>query len=450
MELRQAQRKEVIQENKSFQNLFDNLPYLWEKVQLGDTHLFDYENGLWTGKKEPLIDCPVIRNTNFANNGLLNLSNVAIIPIEQRQLQKKRLIQGDIIIERSGGGPQQPVGRVALFNLDEGNYSFSNFTTRLRVLDETRIDPRFLHLYLHYFYISGQTEKLQNHTTGIRNLAFEDYKKSFILLPPPLQQSAIVKVLQVIQEAIQARRRELELECERKAGLMEYLFTNGTCNESLKQSEVGAIPESWQVSNLENFLLETQYGLSIPLNLSGRYPILRMSNLTEGFISYKDLKYVDLDNANLQKFKLNRGDVIFNRTNSYELVGKTSLFDSDNDVVFASYLIRLVTDEKKLRPKFLNWYLNWDITQSRLKSLASRGVSQSNISASKLQKFKISVPLSTDEQDEIVNILDNCYAKITSLENELVLLEELFKALLEEFMTGRLLTLPLIEEGVEV
>jgi type I restriction enzyme S subunit len=105
-----------------------------------------------------------------------------------------------------------------------------------------------------------------------------------------------------------------------------------------------------------------------------------------------------------------------------------------------------VTDRKQLQPAFLNWYLNWDEAQRRLKTLASRGVGQSNISASKLQKFKVSFPTSIDEQDEIIDIFDACYAKITALEQEIALLGELFNSILEELMTGKLSTLPLIEE----
>src|SRR6266487_1312915 len=231
MNLQQLQRVEDVPQEKLSGMNVDNLPHQWKAVKLSSQELFAFENGLWTGKKEPFIDCPVIRNTNFSNDGSLNLANVAIIPIEQRQLEKKRLIWGDIIIERSGGGPQQPVGRVVFFNLTEGNYCFSNFTTRLRVIDKVGVDPCYLHLYLHYFYNSGQTEKLQNRTTGIRNLAFEDYKKTLIPLPPPPQQRSIAYVLQTVQEAIQTRRDELELELERKAALMEYLFTHGARGE---------------------------------------------------------------------------------------------------------------------------------------------------------------------------------------------------------------------------
>ena len=287
MDVQQVQNMKDVPEGKLSDTIIDHLPHRWKLTKLSNQELFTFENGLWTGKKEPIIDYPVIRNTNFSNDGSLNLSNVAVIPIEQRQLERKRLKWGDIIIERSGGGPQQPVGRVVFFNLTEGNYCFSNFTTRLRVIDKVNVDPRYLHLFLLYFHNSGQTEKLQNRTTGIRNLAFEDYKNSLIPLPPPSEQHAIVKVLQTVQEAIQTRQDELKLEHEHKAALMEYLFTYGTRGETTKQTEIGEIPESWQVAKLGdkcNVSTGTTPSTDRPEYYQGTIPFIKTSEIVNNRI----------------------------------------------------------------------------------------------------------------------------------------------------------------------
>jgi type I restriction enzyme S subunit len=265
-----------------------------------------------------------------------------------------------------------------------------------------------------------------------------------ILLPPLSEQHAIAKVLRTVQESIQTRRQELELERERKAALMEYLFTHGTRNEPLKQTEIGEMPQSWSPIPLKEVVIQTQYGLSLRGESMGPYPILRMNNLEDGSISTDNLQYVSLSPESFQKFKLQAGDVLFNRTNSYDLVGKTALFDLYGDFVFASYLIRVVTDAKQLISGFLNFYLNCEYTQQRLKMLATRGVSQANISANKLVGFVIPL-LSLEEQGKIMEVLRACDIKIAALEQEASLLEELFRALLEELMTGRLSTLPLIE-----
>ena len=146
-----------------------NLPEHWEVIRLSNQQLFSFENGIWKGKKEPFEECAVVRNTNFTRDGYLDLTDVAVLPIEQRRLTKKRLKWGDIVIERSGGGPKQPVGRVVFFDLNDGTYCFSNFTSRLRVVDKNTVYPFYLFFYLLYFHDSGQTRQLQQRTTGIRN-----------------------------------------------------------------------------------------------------------------------------------------------------------------------------------------------------------------------------------------------------------------------------------------
>ena len=233
-------------------NAWDEFAGTLGSGKLINQRLFSFENGIWKGKKVPLEECAVVRNTNFTSDGYLDLADVAVLHIEQRHLAKKKLKWGDIIIERSGGGPKQPVGRVVFFDLNDGKYCFSNFTSRLRVVDENTVSPFYLFFYLLYFYHSGQTRKLQRRTVGIRNLSFEDYKDARIPLPPLPEQRAIAHVLQTIQEAKAARQRELALERERKAALMDYLFSYGTKGEPRKQTEIGEIPESWEVVRLED------------------------------------------------------------------------------------------------------------------------------------------------------------------------------------------------------
>ena len=126
------------------------------------------------------------------------------------------------------------------------------------------------------------------------------------------------------------------------------------------------------------------------------------------------------------------------------MVGKTGLFDKEGDYVFASYLIRLVTDFQLLNSYFLSFYFNWEATQTELKRLSFRGAGQSNISASKLKMFKIPLP-SFLEQQKIAEVLCAFDDKIASLEQEAAHLDELFHAMLDELMTGQRSTAPLLE-----
>ncbi|HYT42230.1 MAG TPA: N-6 DNA methylase, partial [Methylomirabilota bacterium] len=114
----------------------------WPMVDIRE--VCEFKNGLWKGKNPPYEKVKILRNTNFTKDGRLNFDDVAEHDVEINQLETRIMEYGDIILEKSGGGPSQPVGRVALFTLTQtdGKYSYSNFTSRIRVTDE-RIEPIF-------------------------------------------------------------------------------------------------------------------------------------------------------------------------------------------------------------------------------------------------------------------------------------------------------------------
>lgn len=143
-----------------------------------------FQDGLWKGDKGEMLLTKVLRNTNFKlNTGRLDFEDIAEIEVEAGQLESRLLIYGDILLEKSGGSPTQPVGRVRLFDYSgEEQYSFSNFCSRIRVTDD-EYDPCYLWLMLNEFYILGGTIPLQN---GVRllNLKMTEYKKIRIPKPP--------------------------------------------------------------------------------------------------------------------------------------------------------------------------------------------------------------------------------------------------------------------------
>ncbi|MCP9816374.1 restriction endonuclease subunit S [Synechococcus sp. GreenBA-s] len=165
----------------------------WTAKTLDD--VCHFSNGLWKGDKPPFVTVGVIRNTNFTKEGTLDDSDIAFIEVEAKKFEKRRLQFGDIILEKSGGGPKQPVGRVVLFAKQDGEFSFSNFTAALRVRDPGEVDFRYLHKFLHWAYLSGVTEAIQSHSTGIRNLNGDAYKAILFTYPPLAEQRRIVALL---------------------------------------------------------------------------------------------------------------------------------------------------------------------------------------------------------------------------------------------------------------
>ena len=180
----------------------------WKIKKLGE--VTTSINGLWTGKKPPFITIAVIRNTNFTKDCKLDTSDIAYIDVELKQYARRKLQCGDIIIEKSGGSDKQPVGRPILFNIEEGEYSFSNFTSTLRVNDKTATIPEFIHRYLAHIYMRGDTAAMQSKTTGIRNLDFNLYKSINIPIPPLPEQEKIVAELDCLSGIIEKKKQQLK------------------------------------------------------------------------------------------------------------------------------------------------------------------------------------------------------------------------------------------------
>lgn len=185
-----------------------NMKQGWEIKKLGE--VCDILNGLWIGKKEPFVNICVIRNTNFTKDCKLNLDNVAYIDAEEKQFITRKLLKGDIIIEKSGGSEKQPVGRVVLFNVVEGDYSFSNFTSVLRINQNNKLDPGFLHKCLYAYYLRGETLKLQSKTTGLHNLDMKGYLRLNIPIPSLAEQERIVAELDCLSGVIEKKKQQLK------------------------------------------------------------------------------------------------------------------------------------------------------------------------------------------------------------------------------------------------
>ena len=171
---------------------------MWQTVKLDD--VCQFQSGLWKGKKAPFVKACVLRNTNFTASGKLSYHNVAELDVEKKQFENRALKFGDIILEKSGGGENQPVGRVCVFEKTDGDlpYTLSNFTSFIRVKNKSVLDYRFLHKVLYFMHAAGKTEPMQRFSTAIRNLQLTQYKNIVLFIPPLAEQNRIVEKLDAI------------------------------------------------------------------------------------------------------------------------------------------------------------------------------------------------------------------------------------------------------------
>ena len=175
---------------------YTQLPNGWCTTTLKD--LCENINGLWKGKKEPFVHVGVIRNANFTKDFKLDYSNIEYIDVEQRTFTKRHLMNGDLIVEKSGGSDNNPVGRTILYEGEGGVFSFSNFTMVLRIKYSNTILSKFLYYYILAIYQTGAMRLMQTQTTGLHNLILDKFLLMPIYLPPSSEQKRIIDKIEMI------------------------------------------------------------------------------------------------------------------------------------------------------------------------------------------------------------------------------------------------------------
>jgi restriction endonuclease S subunit len=224
-----------------------------------------------------------------------------------------------------------------------------------------------------------------------RSISRRDFLSIEVELPSLTEQRRIARIVSTMQQSLATAKSVSSMKEKLHAATASSLFEP-------------YFEGVWPVHPLGEITLKRQYGMSLKGNTAGRLPILRMTNLSDGVVTFEKLQYVDPSDDEIERYLLHPGDLLFNRTNSPELVGKIGILEQDVPSVFASYLIRLVCDTDRILPEFLNVFLNLPTVQLILRGMATRGVSQANISASTLATLNVPTP-SLDSQKRIAYAL---------------------------------------------
>jgi restriction endonuclease S subunit len=186
----------------------------------------------------------------------------------------------------------------------------------------------------------------------------------------------------------------------------------------------------YETIKLKEFIISYQYGLSEKASKEKiGTPMLRMNNIFNSEIVVDNLKYINIDGSIKNKYRLNKGDLLFNRTNSKELVGKTAIFNKDGEYTFASYLIRVVIDSTKANLNYINFLFNSTLLKYQKDMISRQITGQANINAQEMQDFLFPLP-PLKIQTEIANTIEKMKAKMKTLQQQA---EENRKLAIEEF-----------------
>ena len=381
-----------------------NLPKHWEVLRLGDVcNIVMGQSPPSTTYNDKGVGMPFLQ-------GKAEFTELFPVPIKYCTKQIKVAPKGSVLMS-----VRAPVGDV---NLADRKYIIGRGLTSIGL---KRGNNRFLFYLLLHNKKEIEAKGYGSIFKSINKTAISDFQ---ILLPPLPEQRAIAHILQTIQEAKSTRQREIELERECKAALLDRLFSHGTKGEPRKQTEIGEIPESWEVVRLGEVCTFTTGKLNSEEAVEdGQYPFFTCSQETFKINSYSfDQEAVLLSGNNA------RG------------IYSVKYYKGKFDAYQRTYVIT-VKDTKRLSYRYFLYDLLLRLELLRRQSI---GATTKYLTASIIKNLGLTLP-PLSEQLMISSVLWACDEKIAALEQETALLDELFHAMLDELMIGNRSAVPLID-----
>lgn len=275
----------------------------------------------------------------------------------------------------------------------EGKFNAYQRTYVIESLDENKLLPKYLFLFLEKY-----VGRLRELAIGgvIKYIKIGNLTDAELPLPPLAEQQRIAAILDKAEEIRRKREQAIAKLDELAQSTFLDMFGDPNVNHL-----------GFEICKIGDLLESANYGTSEKSSLSGTHPVLRMNNITaSGELDLTNLKYMDLNEKDFDKYLAKYGDILFNRTNSPELVGKSALFDITQPYAFAGYLIRLRANSKT-EPAFIAGYLNTKYAKRTLRNMCKSIIGMANINAKEIQAMSIPKPsltLQTQYKNKVFTI----------------------------------------------
>lgn len=311
--------------------------------------------------------------------------------------------EGDILLARYGGS----LGKV--FRAHKGAYNVA--LAKVIILYPEVVDDEFLYLYYYSHFYQDFCIKAGYGRSAQAGFNKSDLNELLFPLPPFIEQQRIVDRIESLFSKLDEAKEKAQAVVDsfetRKAAILHKAFTGELTAKWREEHGVGM--DSWEKKSVGELCISLKYGTAKKSDASGNVVVLRMGNLRQGEIDWSDLAYSN-DSDDIEKYKLFSGDVLFNRTNSAALVGKTAIYRGEHPAIYAGYLIKLDYDHDKIIGDYLNYALNTLDAKKYCNSVKTDGVNQSNINAKKIGAYSFNVP-SIPEQEKIVSVIQKLLSK---------------------------------------
>ncbi|WP_434303727.1 restriction endonuclease subunit S [Clostridium botulinum] len=324
--------------------------------------------------------------------------------------------KGDLLITSVG-----TIGNTWISDGREFYYKDGNIT---QIVDNDRINTK----YFSYLFKSDILKRqYMKGSTGTAQVALTIEKLNNLVIPiGDLEiQQKIVNVLDKAQSLIDKRKDQIEALDELVKSRFIEIFGDPVLN-----------PKGWEKGQIADIIIKTQYGTSNKADeQSGKFKILRMNNITyHGKWDFSSMKYIDLDEKEQKKYLVYKGEVLFNRTNSKELVGKTAVYKEDEPMAYAGYLVKAIPNERATG-EFIAAYMNTKYVKSKLFNMAKNIVGMANINAEEFKKIDVYIP-PIKLQNEYINFVNQVDKLKFEMEKSLKELEDNFNSLMQRAFKG--------------
>lgn len=422
---------------------------MWREVRVGDIGTVitgatpkTSEGSFWGG------DIPFISPADFSNSSQYVQNTEASLTFKGARVGRE-IPRHAILVTCIGS-----LGKMAI-----SNYERASFNQQINaVVCSDNFNPYYLfHLLQHdvnkLVRLSGAT------TIQIVNKSlFETIK---LMVPNRKVQDRIATVFEIADSALEKTQALIAKYENIKKGMMQDLFTRGVDENGqlrpsyqeapniYQETEIGWIPNDWAMEELRYFVPKAEYGVSISCDDNAEnVPVLRMNNIFNGEFNVSDLKYAP--KSELTGLFMKEKDVLFNRTNSWEHVGKTAIWKNQLEKAsFASYMVRLIPNIDLMIPEYLSYWLQLDDVQTAIRRFATPGVQQVNINPTNLRRTLCSAPKDTTEQSMIVSRVQSIDEKLEKERLILTKLQSQKLGLMQDLLTGKVRVAEDIEERKE-
>jgi len=349
----------------------------------------------------------------FIEDKLAHISDECNMKLKRSQLQA-----GDILFSIAGA-----IGRVAIVTEQMLPANTNQALAIIRINRDDVYIP-YIRLILTAPIVKKQFERKKQGVAQL-NISLKDINELTIPLPNRIQQIQCVSLLDRIDGVINARKLELKKLDELIKARFVELFGTYPANE-----------KGWDTGKIKDLVTEVRYGSSRKAadGNSGKYPYLRMNNITYGGeLDLTDTKTIDIPDEELDKCTVRRGDLLFNRTNSKELVGKTCVYNRDEMMVLAGFVVRVRLNNMAL-PEFVSVFLNTDFSKQMLLNMCKAAIGQANINAQELQNIGIYIP-PIGLQREFVSFKAQVDKSKVEVQRSLDETQKLFDSLMQQYFS---------------